>query len=94
MDVLNTVVVGVIVAAATLILGRITRSDSNSLRREFDGLRQEFAEFRTEIKAELKATEQRLDRGIDGLQLTVDGMRSDLTRVALAVGVEPRASNG
>ena len=83
MDVVSTVVIGVIVAAAGIILGFMTT-----------GLRGEVGEFRREIKAELRAMEQRLDGRIDALQVTVDGMRTDLTQIALAVGVKPRASNG
>jgi hypothetical protein len=101
MGAVNTVILGVIISAVGLILARMSKGDSNSLRRdiaglrqEFTGLRTEFAEFRKEIKADLRATEQRLDGRIDALQVTVDGMRSDLTQVALAVGVKPRASNG
>lgn len=37
--------------------------------------------------------ETRLDGRIDTLQSSVDAMRSDLTQVALAVGVRPRAQN-
>ena len=80
---LSTVILGVLISAVGLTLGLITT-----------GLRREFAEFRREIKADLRAIEQRLDGRIDGLQGTVDGMPSDLTQVALAVGVKPRASNG
>jgi hypothetical protein len=94
MDAVNTVIVGVLVSAAGVILGLMTT-----------GLRHEFADFRKEIKAELLATEQRLDGRIDRLQTTLDGridrlqaevggIRSDLTQVALAVGIKPRASNG
>jgi hypothetical protein len=116
MDVVSTVILGVLISAIGLILGRITT-----------GLRQEFAEFRKEIQADLRATEERLDGRIEAVQRTldarieavqrtlggrieavqrtldgrieglgrsVDGMRSDLTQVALAVGVRPRASNG
>lgn len=36
----------------------------------------------------------RLDRRMDGFQASVDAMRSDLTQVALAVGVRPRAQDG
>jgi hypothetical protein len=35
----------------------------------------------------------RLDGRIDALQSSMDAMRSDLTQVALAVGVHPRARN-
>jgi hypothetical protein len=37
--------------------------------------------------------ETRLDVRIDALQSSMDAMRSDLTQVALAVGVRPRAQN-
>lgn len=37
--------------------------------------------------------EERLEHRIDALQASVDSMRSDLTQVALAVGVRPRATN-
>lgn len=37
--------------------------------------------------------EERLEHRIDALQASVDAMRSDLTQVALAVGVRPRATN-
>lgn len=37
--------------------------------------------------------EERLERRIDAVQASVDAMRSDLTQVALAVGVRPRATN-
>jgi hypothetical protein len=37
--------------------------------------------------------EERLERRMDTLQASVDAMRSDLTQVALAVGVRPRATN-
>jgi hypothetical protein len=37
--------------------------------------------------------ETRLDGRIDALQFSMDAMRSDITQVALAVGVRPRAQN-
>lgn len=37
--------------------------------------------------------EERLEHRIDSLQASVDAMRSDLTQVALAVGVRPKATN-
>lgn len=37
--------------------------------------------------------ETRLDGRIDTLQSSVDAMRSDLTQVALAVGIRPHAQN-
>jgi hypothetical protein len=38
--------------------------------------------------------EERIEHRIDGLQASVDGMRSDLTQVGLAVGMRPKATNG
>ena len=37
--------------------------------------------------------EERVDRRADVMQASIDGLRSDLTQVALAVGVRPRATN-
>jgi hypothetical protein len=37
--------------------------------------------------------EARLDARGDGLQASIDGLRSDLTQVALAVGARRRATN-
>lgn len=41
----------------------------------------------------MERLEERLEHRIDSLQASVDAMRSDLTQVALAVGVRPRAEN-
>lgn len=41
----------------------------------------------------MERLEERLEHRIDSLQASVDAMRSDLTQVALAVGVRPRADN-
>ena len=37
--------------------------------------------------------EERLDRRLVAMQGSIDAVRSDLTQVALAVGVRPRATN-
>jgi len=37
--------------------------------------------------------EARLDGRIDSVEARLDAMRSDLTQVALAVGIRPRAQN-
>ena len=37
--------------------------------------------------------EVRLDRRMESLQASVDRMRSDLTQVALALGIRPKATN-
>ena len=38
--------------------------------------------------------QERLEHGMDALQASVEAMRSDLTQVALAMGVRPGATNG
>jgi hypothetical protein len=45
------------------------------------------------LERKIDRLESRLDGRIDALQSCVDGLRSDLTQVALAVGVRPRAQN-
>ncbi len=45
------------------------------------------------LNGRMDRLEQRLDHRIDTLQASVDAMRSDLTQVALAVGVRGKASN-
>ncbi|HYU57910.1 MAG TPA: hypothetical protein VEO00_07660 [Actinomycetota bacterium] len=47
-------------------------------------------------KGRFDALDQRIDRverRMDIMQASLDGLRSDLTHVALAVGVRPRATN-
>jgi len=43
--------------------------------------------------AEFDGLESRFDGRFDALESSMDAMRSDLTQVALAVGVRPRAQN-
>lgn len=47
----------------------------------------------TQLDGRIGSLEARLDGRIDTLQSSMDAMRSDLTQVALAVGVRPRARN-
>jgi hypothetical protein len=35
-----------------------------------------------------------VDRRLERVEASIDGLRSDLTQVALAVGARPRAENG
>jgi hypothetical protein len=45
------------------------------------------------IERRIDRMDDRLDGRMDSFQVSLDGMRSDLTQVALAVGAKPRASN-
>ncbi len=47
-----------------------------------------------ELAARLEHRIDSLERRMDGFQASMDAMRSDITQVALAVGVRPRAQNG
>jgi hypothetical protein len=42
----------------------------------------------------IERLEERIERRIDAVRASVDAMRPDLTQVARAVGVRPRATNG
>ena len=82
MNVIATVINGAIVAAVGLILAWLGRGRFEAVEQRIDRL------------------EERLERRIDGVERRVealgqsqDTMRSDLTLVALAVGVRPRATN-
>jgi hypothetical protein len=46
------------------------------------------------IEVSIHREVERLDRRIDGLQSAIEGLRSDLTAVALAVGAQPRTRQG
>lgn len=46
------------------------------------------------LEARMDRLEARLDTRIDRLEERIEALRSDLTRVALAVGVRPEASGG
>jgi hypothetical protein len=84
----------------TRLDGRIdglgTRQDG--LETRLDG---RFSSLETRLEGQIDELGARLDhridsleRRMDGFQSSVDAMRSDLTQVALAVGVRPRAQNG
>lgn len=83
MDLLGPAINAAVVAAVGLILGWLGKGRFEAIDRRFDA-----ADRRTD------RLEERLENRIDSLQASVDAMRSDLTQVALAVGVRPRATNG
>ena len=56
-------------------------------------LKERFDRLEERVERRIDGLEERIDRRMDGLQASVDAMRSDLTQVALAVGVRPRATN-
>ena len=82
MDVAGTVVNAAVVAMVGLVLGWLGKGRFESIDRRFEAQEQR-----------LDRLEERLEHRIDTLQASLDSMRSDLTQVALAVGVRPRATN-
>jgi len=82
MELVGSAINAAVVAAVSLILGWLAKGRFESIDRRFDAQDQRIDHL-----------EERLERRIDALQASVDGMRSDLTQVALAVGVRPRATN-
>jgi len=74
-DVIETIVIGVIVSAIGAMLAWMVHGLRTEMREEMKAMR---AEFRAEIHI---------------LREEVRAIRSDLTQVALVVGVRPRAEN-
>lgn len=83
--VLNALVVALVGLAAWGAKGKFEAIDAR-----FDGVEARF----DRVEARIDRLETRLDGRIDTLQSSVDAMRSDLTQLALAVGLRPRAENG
>ncbi len=89
MEVAGTAINAAVVAAVGLILWLGGRGRFEAINRRFDEQDRRFDRL-----------EERLDRRVDGLERrmdaftrSLDATRSDLTQVALAVGVRPRATN-
>ncbi len=79
MDAIATLINAGVVAAVGLTLAWLGKGRFDALDQRIDRL------------------EERLDRRMDSMQSSmqgsIDSLRSDLTQVALAVGVKPRATN-
>jgi hypothetical protein len=81
MDV-GTLVNAVVVATVGLILGWLGKGQFEAVDRRLD-----------RMEGRLDQRIDHLEQRMDGFQASLDSMRSDLTQVALAVGVRPRATN-
>lgn len=88
-DLAGTAINAAVVAGVGLILGWLGRGQYRAFERRFEGFERRFEG----IERRMERLEERLEHRIDALQASVDAMRSDLTQVALAVGVRPRAGN-
>ena len=100
MDLLGTMVNVATVTVVGAIVVWFTRGRFEAIDRRIDRLENRLAGTATRLDRRIDRVEARFDgleAGLDGrfgaLQSTMDAMRSDLTQVALAVGVRPRAQN-
>jgi chromosome segregation ATPase len=111
MELAQTLILSVVVAAVGSLLAWTTTGQFHSLHRDLDA-RFNAIDARFEaIDARFEALDPRLesiddrfsavdhrfdavDRRLERIEASVDGLRSDLTQVALAVGARPRAENG
>ena len=82
MDLLVASINAVVVALVGAVVAWFARGRFEAIDRRFEAL-----------DRKIDRLETRLDGRIDTLQSSMDAMRSDLTQVALAVGVRPRAQN-
>ena len=82
MDLLVASINAVVVALVGAVVAWLARGRFEAIDRRFEAL-----------DRKIDRLETRLDGRIDTLQSLMDAMRSDLTQVALAVGVRPRAQN-
>jgi len=104
MDLLGASINAAVVAVVGALLAWLGKGRFDALDRRIDRMetrldgRIDALESRSDNR--IGALETRLDHRadtlegrFDGLQASIDAMRSDLTQVALAVGVRPRAQN-
>ena len=82
MEVAGTAINAAVVTAVGLILAWLGRGRFESIDRRFE------AQDRR-----IDRLEERLEHRFDSLQTSLDAMRSDLTQVALAVGVRRKATS-
>ena len=83
METLSTVINAAVVAAVGLILGWLGKGRINRLEARIDRL-----------EARIDRLEAHIDRFEERNDARFDALRSDLTRIALAVGVRPEAETG
>jgi hypothetical protein len=82
MELAGTAINATVVSAVGLVLAWLGKGRFEAIDRRFDAQDQR-----------IDRMEARLEHRIGVLQASMDALRSDLTQVALAVGVRPRATN-
>ena len=90
MDVFGTAVNAAVIASVGLLLAWLGKGRFEAVDRWFDDVDRRF----DDVDRRIDRLEERLDHRIDALQAFLGAIRSDLTQVALAVGVRSRADKG
>jgi hypothetical protein len=94
MDLLVVSINAAVVAVVGGILAWLGRGRFEAIDRGFERLETRLDGRIDELAARLDHRIDSLERRMDGFQASVEAMRSDLTQVALAVVIRPRAQNG
>ena len=90
MNLVAVVINGLVVSAVGIVLAWLGHGRFAALESRMDRLEGRFVGGEGRLDGRMDRLEDRLGGRIDALQASVDGMRSDLTAVALAVGARPR----
>jgi hypothetical protein len=96
MDVASTAINAAVVATVGLILGWLGKGRFESIHRRFEAIDRRFEAIDRRFESQeqrIGRLGERLEQRMDAFQVSLDAMRSDLTHVALAVGVRRRATN-
>jgi hypothetical protein len=93
MDLTAAGINALVVAVVGLIVAWLGKGRFDALDRRFDRVDGRVDHLEARLDDRIDRLEARIDGRMDSLQSSLDAMRSDLTQVALAVGVRPRASN-
>lgn len=86
MDFVATAVNALVVAAVGLLIAWLGKGRFDALERRIDRVEEQ-------VNARFTRLEEQVDGRFTRLEGQVDALRSDLTRVALAVGARPQAGN-
>lgn len=90
MEAIQTLINALVVGIVGLILARMTHNLRQELKGEVDGVKTGLTGMRADLRGEIAELRAELRGEIAELRAEIREVRSDLTRVALAVGAEPR----
>ena len=88
MNLLGNVINALVVGTVGLVLAWLMKGQFQAIRAQFAAVDRRFEA----VEVRIDRLEERFETRMDAFQTSLDAMRSDLTQVALAVGVRGRAS--